>query len=50
MLIVRITAVELSWIYEGHSHVSVDAHKFTLKTDCHEWRNRNPFSCYMAGV
>lgn len=50
MLIVRITAAELPWIYEGHSHVSVDAHKFTLKTDCHEWRNRNPFSCYMAGV
>lgn len=43
MLIVRITAAELPWIYEGHSHVSVDAHKFTLKTDRHKWRTEIPF-------
>lgn len=40
MRIVRITAAELPWIYKAHSHVSVDAHKFTLKTDCHGMEER----------
>lgn len=40
MLIVRITAAELLWIYEAHIPVSLDAHMFTLKTDCHGMEER----------
>lgn len=43
MLIIRIPAAEVLWVSKAHSHVPVDAHEFSRKTDCHGMEERKSF-------